>query len=155
MTTRYFKVRYEAGAYIDDLYYRKDDIVPLEVGKDEQPPLWGVEVDQHGNEIGVDRSAAVQNKLASGLANKIAGKNPAKDADDDDDSGKGTGGAELSAEQKEQVKSALDLLDHGDKAHWTARGLPNTEAVSALVGFPVERKDINEIAPDFQREDKK
>lgn len=152
MTTRYFKVRYEAGAYIDDLYYRKDDIVPVEVGKDEQPPLWGVEVDQAGNEIGVDRSTAVQNKLASGLANKIAGK---KDADDDDDSGKGTGGADLSAEQKEQVKSALELLDPADKAHWTARGLPNTEAVSALVGFPVERKDLNEIAPDFQRPDAK
>ena len=151
MTQRYFRVRYESGAYIENLYYAKDDIVPLDVERGKEP-LWGVEVDANGNEIGPDRSAAVQNKLASGLANKIAGKTaPTKDEDDEGKGGETPAG--LTDVQKEQIKEALGLLDHNVKEHWTARGLPNTETVSGLVGFAVERKDLNEIAPDFVRKE--
>ena len=148
MTQRYFRVRYESGAYIENLYYAKDDIVPLDVERGKEP-LWGVEVDANGNEIGPDRSAAVQDKLASGLANKIAGK-PAPTNEEDTSTG---GGAGLTDVQKDQVKEALGLLDHNVKEHWTSRGLPNTETVSGIVGFSVERKDINEIAPEFVRKE--
>ena len=153
MTERYFKVRNESGAYIDNLYYAKDEVVPLDVAKGKEP-LWGIEVDAEGNEIGKDRTGVVQKKLSNALANQIAGSNGQGKAKDDDDEGKGSGTPTgLTDVQKEQVKEALGLLDHANKDHWTARGLPNTETISGLVGFAVERKDINEIAPDVQRQE--
>ena len=153
MPERYFQVRNESGAFIDNLYYAKDEVVALDIPKGEKGPLWGIEVDAEGGVIGADNTGVVQEKLSNALANKIAGGGKA--ADDDDDKGGSKGGAPvgLSEPQKEQVKSALELLDHANKEHWTARGLPNTETVSGLVGFAVERKDINEIAPEFVRKE--
>ena len=152
MTERYFKVRNESGAFIDNLYYAKDEVVPLDGVTAGKEPLWGVEVDANGNEIGQDRTGVVADKLANALANQIAGNNGQGKVSDD---GEGKGGgtpAGLTDVQKEQVKEALGLLDHANKEHWTARGLPNTETVSGLVGFAVERKDINEVAPGFERQ---
>ncbi len=52
---RYFKVLHNAGAFIDDFHYAQDEIVPYNPSEREEAqgkPLWGQEVDQHGNEIG-------------------------------------------------------------------------------------------------------
>lgn len=150
MAERYFQVRNTSGAFIDNLFYQEGEVVTLDLKKGEKGPLWGIEVDADGNPIGGDNTGVVQDKLSDALANKIAGGSSGKK---DDDDGKGSKDVGLTDTQKEQVKSALELLDHDNKEHWTARGLPNTETVSGLVGFAVERKDINEIAPEFVRKE--
>jgi len=146
MTVRYFRVANESGAYIDNMFYSIDDIVPLDIPQGKKAPMWGVEVDAHGDDIGVAPAAnAVQEKLMDALANKIAGSETKTTPIV----------VSLNEAQKGQVKEALALLDNDNKEHWTTRGLPNTETVSGLVGFAVERKDINEIAPEFVRKDTK
>ncbi|MGF1877269.1 hypothetical protein L4D77_18345 [Photobacterium frigidiphilum] len=51
----------------------------------------------------------------------------------------------------DQIRVALASLDPNDDDHWTGGGLPSTSAVSKLTGFKVSRTDINEIAPNIQR----
>jgi hypothetical protein len=166
---RYFLVTHKAGAFIDGVHYPPyseetnnvaESLVELDLPETAKAPLWGQEVDRLGNPLKHGISfprEAVQDKMADELANKIAagaGQAPVAPTPADvpvatPDEIKPAG---LSDEQKALVKESLALLEHDNKTHWTARGLPNTETVSAIVGFTVERKDINEIAPDFARE---
>jgi len=46
-----FKVIYEAGAFIDNFHYGKDEIVAYDDSNDDEPPMWGVEVDETGEEV--------------------------------------------------------------------------------------------------------
>lgn len=61
--------------------------------------------------------------------------------------------AGLTDAQKEgAIKDALSSLDKSVDAHWTKTGgLPNTDAVSSIVGFSVSRKDIEAVASGFIR----
>lgn len=54
----------------------------------------------------------------------------------------------LTDEQKaEAIKAAVSSLDKAVDAHWTKTGgLPNTDAVSSIVGFAVSRKEIEAVA---------
>ena len=55
------------------------------------------------------------------------------------------------AENSAAVKEAVNGLDHADDAHWTAAGLPSTDAVTDLAGVKVTRADIDAAVPGFNR----
>lgn len=161
MTTRYFKVIHKAGAFIDGIHYpaaadggdESLSIVPLELGPKDKAPLWGVEVDVHGNEIGERPDpAGVQDKLGGALADKIAGsagegtKKPA---------GAATGTKQESEQRKQTIIDTLALLDHGKDDDWTTGGLPKVEVVASASGLEgLTRDEITDAQPDFKREAK-
>lgn len=145
---RYFKVLYAAGAFIDDNHYALDEIVPYNPSEKEDKegkPLWGQEVDQHGNEIGrkadphavSDKQANTFVKAQTGIEPKAQPAAPAKN--------------ELTEEQKAQILEALPLLEEGNDQHWTKAGKPKPEAVTSILGFTVTAKDLETAAPDFKR----
>lgn len=155
MATRYFKVLHKAGAFIDGVYYPPAEqcpdvteaIVAMEDIAKGKEPLWGVECDIHGNEIG-EAPAGVQDKMSDALAKKIA-------------QGAGEGGAsdappateKKDAEARKQViLDTLSLLDHSDDTHWTGEGLPSVNVVSETAGIQVTRAEIKAAAPDFVRQ---
>ena len=154
MTTRYFKVLHKAGAFIDGVHYPcaddqadvSESIVPLELKKGEKAPLWGVEVDVNGNEIGErPREDGVSDKLAEGLANSIAGKAGAGT--------KATGDKKDQEQRKQTIVDTLQLLDHGKDDDWTAGGLPKVEVVASASGLEgLTRDEITQADPDFKRE---
>lgn len=155
MTTRYFKVLHKSGAFIDGVFYPPADqspdvqesIVALEDVAPGKEPLWGVEVDVNGNEIG-EVPAGVMDKMSDALANKIAENAGEKAADPTPPAG---GKADADA-RKQVILDTLALLDHSDDSHWTADGLPSVKVVSDTAGIEVTRKEITAAAPDFQRE---
>lgn len=51
----------------------------------------------------------------------------------------------------ETVVEALKLLDASNDEHWTSRGVPSVDAVSASLGRAVTRAEIEEALPDFNR----
>lgn len=51
----------------------------------------------------------------------------------------------------ETVADALKLLDASNDEHWTSRGIPSVDAVSASLGRAVTRAEIEEAIPDFNR----
>lgn len=51
----------------------------------------------------------------------------------------------------ETLAEALSLLKKDLNAHWTGQGLPSVDAVAALLGRAVTRKEIEEAAPGFKR----
>lgn len=158
MTTRYFKVIHKAGAFIDGIHYPcaddqndvTDSIVPLELKKGERAPLWGVEVDANGNEIGERPDPySVQNTIGNELADKIAGN-----------AGQGTGkkaaatGTKAETEQrKATIVETLGLLDHDKDDDWTTGGLPKVEVIASASGLEgLTRDEITAANPDFKRE---
>ncbi|MDX9690538.1 MAG: hypothetical protein RBT70_08800 [Alphaproteobacteria bacterium] len=150
--TRYFKVTHKAGAFIDGVHYPAADdqadvtasIVPLELAEGQNPPLWGVEVDAQGNEIG-EQPAGVQDKLADALANKIAGGNAAPAAEPLPTGKDGE-------TRKATILQSLELLDHNNDADWTSSGKPKVETVAAASGLDnLTRAEIEAAAPDFVR----
>lgn len=160
MTTRYFKVLHKSGAFIDGIYYPPADqvpdvseaIVPLENVAKGKEPLWGVEVDIHGNEIG-EVPAGVMDKMSDALAAKIAagaGEKPA--APDADKTEPATGEKKEAEARKQVILDTLQLLDHSDDSHWTGEGLPSVKIVSDTAGIEVTRKEITAAAPDFVRQ---
>ena len=73
---------------------------------------------------------------------------PAEDEDEDE----GEPDGELGEAEKEQaILDALDVLDPEVDAHWTKAGKPDVTAIEEIVGFDVQRKDIDAIAKDFTR----
>jgi hypothetical protein len=50
-----------------------------------------------------------------------------------------------------KVKAALEGLDHSNNEHWTTTGKPAMTAVEEIFGGNVDRKEIEQIAPDFKR----
>jgi len=50
------------------------------------------------------------------------------------------------------VFEALKKLDPANDEQWTSDGMPRIEAVEKIYGEPVSRKQINDAAPDFNRE---
>lgn len=51
----------------------------------------------------------------------------------------------------DEIKTAVEMLDKANDAHWTAAGLPAVDAVAELVGKSVTRANITETAPDAKR----
>lgn len=51
----------------------------------------------------------------------------------------------------ETVADALKFLDASNDEHWTSRGIPSVDAVSASLGRAVTRAEIEEAIPDFNR----
>lgn len=51
-----------------------------------------------------------------------------------------------------QLPSALANLDQLNDAHWTSDGAPRLDVLAKLVGAPVTRQQIRDIAPEFTRE---
>lgn len=51
----------------------------------------------------------------------------------------------------DDIKAVLAKLDPANDEHWTTDGLPRLDAVEALVGAAVARKDITNAAPEFTR----
>lgn len=51
----------------------------------------------------------------------------------------------------ETVADALKLLDASNDEHWTSRGIPSVDAVSASLGRAVTRAEIEEAIPGFNR----
>lgn len=162
MTTRYFKVIHKAGAFIDGVHYPcaddqedvTDSIVALELKKGDKAPLWGVEVDARGNEIGERPDPySVQNAVGNELADKIAagaGQGKAKE-------GTKAAGTKAEAEQRKQtILDTLALLDHSKDEDWNKTdGKPKVEVVAAASGLSdLTRAEIDEAAPDFKREEK-
>ncbi len=49
------------------------------------------------------------------------------------------------------VADALKALDPENETHWTARGVPSVDAVSALLARGVTRSEIEAVAPDLTR----
>lgn len=155
MTTRYFKVIHKAGAFIDGIHYppaadsadESYSIVPLELGPKDKAPLWGVEVDVHGNEIGERPDPdGVQDKLGDALANKIAGNAGVGGQ-------KATGTKQEAEQRKATIAETLSLLDHDNDGDWTSGGLPKVEVVASASGLEgLSRDEITEANPDFKRE---
>lgn len=184
MTTRYFKVIHKAGAFIDGIHYPcaddqndiTDSIVPLELKKGDKTPLWGVEVDTHGNEIGERPDPySVQDTIGNKLADNIAknagvGANAQKtghtgvdtpnrnqDENREDGSNKNglqANGTKAEAEQrKATIVETLGLLDHDKDDDWTTGGLPKVEVVASASGLEgLTRDEITAAQPDFKRE---
>jgi uncharacterized protein YpuA (DUF1002 family) len=50
-----------------------------------------------------------------------------------------------------EILEALELLDHADDEQWTTAGKPKVEAVEAILGYDIGRKDIDRVAHDFVR----
>lgn len=151
--TRYFKVTHRAGAFQNDIYYPpaqdsgdiSQSIVPLELPKGSKMPMWGVECDKNGNELGTPSAIeSVEDKLSAQLANQIASKAgelpaapPAIDKETE--------------QRKATILAALELLEHDNKDHWTARNDPSTDAVKTITGLEVTRAELDAIAPNFKR----
>lgn len=55
------------------------------------------------------------------------------------------------AASADEIKTAVEMLDKANDAHWTAAGLPAVDAVTELVGKPVTRAAITEASPDAKR----
>lgn len=59
--------------------------------------------------------------------------------------------ADSGEEASASVKEAVDALDPEDDSHWTAQGLPSTDAVTDLAGEKVTRGQIEAAAPGYNR----
>lgn len=51
----------------------------------------------------------------------------------------------------ETVAEAVSMLDKNLNGHWTGQGLPSVDAITALLGRPATRKEIEEAAPGYKR----
>jgi hypothetical protein len=49
------------------------------------------------------------------------------------------------------VREALGLLDPAKDEHWTSQGLPRLDVLVGLMGFSLERRELNELVPGFSR----
>lgn len=181
MTTRYFKVLHKAGAFIDGVHYPCADdqadvtqsIVPMDDSEEGfKEPLWGVEVDVHGNEIGERPDAdGLKDKLGDKLASTIEKKagvgnvqktghagvdTPNPNQSSNRSETKPAGGTKQETEQRKQtIVDTLALLDHGKDDDWTAGGLPKVEVVASASGLEgLTRDEITQADPDFKRETK-
>jgi hypothetical protein len=50
-----------------------------------------------------------------------------------------------------RIRAAITGLDPKNDAHWTRAGEPAVEAVAGVVGSPLTRAQIAEVAPDAKR----
>lgn len=50
------------------------------------------------------------------------------------------------------LDEALDSLDTEDDSHWTKGGLPDLAILKELTGEHIQRKDVEEARPEFNRE---
>ncbi len=50
------------------------------------------------------------------------------------------------------IRKALEALDPADNNHWTIKGQPSLQRVFAITGFEIQRADIVEAWPEFDRD---
>lgn len=55
-------------------------------------------------------------------------------------------------ESKMTLDEALDRLDTEDDSHWTKGGLPDLTVLKEWTGTQLQRKDVEEARPEFNRE---
>jgi len=55
-------------------------------------------------------------------------------------------------EENQKILDALMALDITNDEHWTNSGLPAIAAVEQIAGIDTTRRVINELAPDFERD---
>lgn len=55
--------------------------------------------------------------------------------------------------EKLSLEDAIYSLNHKDDAHWTKSGLPDLNVLKELTGVAVKRQDVEEVAPEYTRED--
>ncbi len=87
-------------------------------------------------------AATAQKFIDLGYAEEIDGEIPAEKPKDKD----------KDAEQELTLESAIQHLDPARDEHWTKSGLPDLNVLKELTGKEVKRKDVEEVAPDFTRE---
>lgn len=66
------------------------------------------------------------------------------DCDDDD---------QLTPEQMEALKKALDNMDHGNEKLWNKNGDVNQTKIQKLLGFDITKDHVNTIYPGFKRKE--
>ena len=109
--------------------------VLLETGQE-----WEGEID-HGEIVSASRTGSFE----------IDGSRDPLDHDGDGKKG-GAAAPAGQAASADEIKAALAQLDGTNDDQWTAAGLPQVDAVNALLGGKVAtRKAIEEAAPDFKR----
>lgn len=61
--------------------------------------------------------------------------------------------ADHAAEEQpsEEIRVAVEALDHEDDAHWEENGRPKLEAVADFAGFEVNRPQVELAAPGYNR----
>jgi len=60
--------------------------------------------------------------------------------------------AEMRGDRVFGIRKALEALDSNDNNHWTIKGQPSLQRVFAITGFEIQRADIVEAWPEFDRE---
>lgn len=71
------------------------------------------------------------------------GKKPAAETD---------GGKELGHTEAVALIDAIKSLNPADEAHWTKSGKPDLNVLKELTGELVNRKDVEDVAPEYTRE---
>ena len=60
--------------------------------------------------------------------------------------------AEMRGDRVFGIRKALESLDPEDNGNWTIKGQPSLQRVFAITGFELQRADIVEAWPEFDRE---
>lgn len=60
--------------------------------------------------------------------------------------------AELRGDRVFGIRKALESLDPEDNNNWTIKGQPSLQRVFAITGFEIQRADIVEAWPEFDRD---
>lgn len=60
--------------------------------------------------------------------------------------------AELRGDRVFGIRKALESLDPDDNNNWTIKGQPSLQRVFAITGFELQRADIVEAWPEFDRD---
>ncbi|MFM9878716.1 MAG: hypothetical protein ACKVOG_12840 [Rhodoglobus sp.] len=60
--------------------------------------------------------------------------------------------AEMRGDRVYGIRKALESLDPEDNGNWTIKGQPSLQRVYAITGFELQRGDIVEAWPEFDRD---
>tara|TARA_R110000803_G_scaffold98863_8_gene166938 strand:- start:1893 stop:2333 length:441 start_codon:yes stop_codon:yes gene_type:complete len=78
---------------------------------------------------------------------------PVRD-EQEDDSYEGSGDASVDGSVKDsKILEAANNLNHDEDAHWTQKGLPDTNAITEKVGFKVTRAEVTALLPELVRDE--
>ena len=165
----YFKVKIAAGAFINNVFYRQDEIVELPKGSN---PNWGALCTADGVELeNYNKKRVLNDNLSEHLAKTIEGdsnkevKNLAKEnaelkntitliqeqLADMKGSSPVTEEAIITEDVVQQVKESVDLLEDDNDDQWTGAGLPKVDVIREITGLEVNRKDIEKANPRVRK----
>lgn len=89
-----------------------------------------------------------EDALAAGVDPDAAPAEPVKEQESESDDND----ADDAESEALTLEDALKRLDPDDDAHWTKTGLPDCNVLKELTGTAVTRQEVNDVAPDFNRE---